>query len=484
MSIRPRICRYHANASWPWLLALFVVGMVPRVILSFGSVPLLWPDSLTYLGSAAAMADEGNYWQHEVYRTPMYPLFLAMFFKVWGHATGAGDAMIAAQRVLGLLSGLLLFCIIRRAFSERVAFGAATLFLLCPLQLYYETVLLTEAQFTFLLFIFLYVATGLVAGADQSDRGMWWLRFVALGSSGALLSLSRPIGQLLLIGFLLAFVALRRGSRRAVLGAVLSALVFVATIFPWLQINHHYYGFWGISRDFGINLYHRVIDVDQTPLPRESSDVFIRKAYRSARKYPGVTYFRVYYALRRQLALSRVPRRLHGLTADRRMGNFAVEVLMAHPQTFIPYSMRNFWQLFMSPRRSLHFCAEADGSPYLCTNHEGLASRSVQASPGPVSVRARRVVHTLMAALRIPDRLFAVFAVIGATCALFRGCRIQSLFLASIVVYFTGLAALMNCPEDRFRVPVDGLIYGFAVYGLGQVVSFAVRSRRSGVTAH
>lgn len=482
MSICKRICRCHANL--PWLLALLAIGLVPRILLSFGSVPLLWPDSLTYLGSAAAMADEGNYWMHEVYRTPVYPLFLSVFFKIWGHQTAAGDGVVLVQRLFGIASGCFLFLIVRRAFSDRVAFAAAVLFLLSPLQLYYETVILTEAQFTFLLFIFLYLATGLLAGDDLGDKGMWWLRFAAFGSSGALLSLSRPIGQLLLVAFLVAFIVFRRGSRRAVLGAGLSAAVFIATIFPWLKVNHQYYGFWGISRDFGINLFHRVIDVDETPLPPKSSDTFVRKMYLDARSRPGVTYFHVYHALRRQLSRSHVPRRLNGLTADRRMGDFALEVLMAHPQRFVPYSIRNFWQLFMSPRRSLHFCTDSAGDPYLCTNHVGLATRSVQDSPGPVSVRARRVVHSLMTVLRVPDWIFAVFGVIGATYALIKAPRIQAVFLASIVMYFTGLAALMNCPEDRFRLPVDGLIYGFVVYGLVQIIPLALKWRRGVSVAH
>ena len=146
--------RLNSLPCWPWIL--LIVGLIPRIILSLGSSPVLWPDSITYLGSAALMADEGNYWLHEIYRTPMYPLFLSIPMRIFGHTAETGDCIVFLQRCLGIASSWLLFLILRRAFNYRVALGGSILFPLSPLQLFYETSVLTKVQFTFFLFVFLW----------------------------------------------------------------------------------------------------------------------------------------------------------------------------------------------------------------------------------------------------------------------------------------------------------------------------------------
>lgn len=461
--------RTHPIAPWfrkvpTWVLTLLVVGVGVRVLLSFSTVPVLWPDSLTYLASAKLMADEGNYWLHEIYRTPMYPLFLSLFVGAGIDGVRAGEGILAAQRWFGLASAIFFFLTVRRAFSEKVALWGAVLFLLSPLQLFYETSILTEAQFILFLSIFLWLSSRLLEEAAKGEVS--WILYVTLGLSAAVLSLSRPIGQLLL-PVLLGFCFVRFGcSRKTICGAAISLAVFVVGIFPWMKVNHDRYGFWGISRDFGINMFHRVLDVDDTPLPESSTDTFVRERYLEAKPKPRTTYFHVYYALLRQLKKEETPRHLVKLRADQRMGDFALEVLAAHPYSFIPNSLVHVWRLFVSPRPSLHFCEDAGGVPYLCSNHPGLVSGLINTDPARLGDTARRVTYRLMQSIRIPDGVFALLALIGVIAGM-RGPRIeQRLFLAFTIAYFTGLAAVFNCPEDRFRLPVDGLIFAFAVVGV------------------
>jgi len=451
---------------WPWIL--IVVGLVPRIILSFGSSPVLWPDSITYLGSAALMADQGNYWLHEIYRTPLYPLFLSIPMRIFGHTAETGECIVFLQRIMGIASGLLLFLILRRAFNHRVAFGGSVLFLISPLQLFYETSLLTEVQFIFFLFVFLWIAGAMLERGHLTPLAHRW--FVALGLLGAILSLSRPIGQLLLLAVLVYYFFQFGFSRRLFFGAATSLLVFFVGVFPWLKINHDHYGFWGISRDFGINLYHRVIDVDRTPLPPISSDEFIRDIYLKAAQKPQVTYFTVYHALLRKLRREG-DRRTVKLRADQRMGDFAKEVLLSSPGQFIPNSISNFFHLFIASRRSVHFCSGGDGTPYLCSNHEGMSTRSVQVNPERPSALWRQLVSWMFRALVIPDVVVAFLCLVGVFASLRLGAgppaaKSQRLAILLSILYFTLLAALFNCPEDRFRLPVDGFIYGFAIYGV------------------
>lgn len=451
-----------------WALILLIVGGAIRVLLTFSTVPVLWPDSLTYLTSAKLMADEGNYWLHEIYRTPMYPLFLSYFVGAPYEGVRAGEGILTAQRLFGLASGFLLFLTLRRAFSAKVALWGAVLFLTSPLQLFYETSILTEAQFILFLALFLWLAGRLLE--DGAKGRTSYLLCITLGLSAAVLSLSRPIGQLLLL-VLLAFSLVRFGcSRRTMTGAALSLAVFAAGIFPWMKVNHDRYGFWGISRDFGINMFHRVLDVDDTPLPEISTDRFVRERYIKVKPKPGTTYFHVYYALLKHLKKKEPHPHFVKLLIDQRMGDFALEVLMAHPYHFIPNSLGHFWRLFVSPRPSLHFCNREGAAPYLCSNHPGVISDRIDTDPSRVSSGAKRFTYHLLRYIRIPDGIFALFAFIGIIVGIRGPAMEQRLFLAFTIAYFTGLAALFNCPEDRFRLPVDGLIFAFTIVGLLYIV--------------
>lgn len=460
--IPPIACFY--NRIPTWVLILLVVGAIPRILLTFGALPVLWPDSLTYLKSATLMAAEGNFWMHEVYRTPLYPLFLAIFLKVFDFGEQAGDCVVFVQRLLGVGSGFILFLALRRAFPHKVALWSAVLFLLSPLQLYYESVIQTEAQFIFLLMLFLWIVARIVSELKRAEVSR--LSFVLLGVIAAIMSLSRPIGQLLLV-LVLGCLLARFGLSKRMFSAVgIALIIFFVGLFPWMRVNHKHYGFWGISQDFGINLFHRILDVDQTPLPKESSDLFVRAATERAKLRGGTTYFRVYFNLIKEVRASHTKKQLTQLTVDKRMGGFAKEVLLSHPYLFIPNTVNNFWRLFVAPRRSIHFCGGRNNIPYLCSNHDGLQTLVVRADPDRLPEWARRWVHRLFRFLSLPEVFLMAFGIVGVGRSITgQGWEHRLLYLI-VIIYFTGLAALLNCPEDRFRLPIDGLIYAFSVYGV------------------
>jgi len=457
---RPR----YISALPNWLLILLLVGVLVRVIVYRGAVPVLWPDSHAYLKSAEEMAYQGNYWIHEVYRTPIYPLLLSQFLMTPPDPVLAGRLIMVVQQLCGLLSGILLFLTLRRAFSERVALWGSILFLLSPLQLFYEVCVLTEAQFILLLALFLWLAGRLIE--DVSQNRLSYLLCVTVGLAAAVLSLSRPIGQLLLVA-LWGFCVLRFGvKRRTIYGALIAGIVFLVSVFPWMKLNHDHYGFWGISRDFGINMFHRVLDIGDTPLPPQSTDRFIRNVYIQAKPNPYPTYFVVYHELKRMLKRGDTPKELVNVTIDTRMGDFALEVLRAHPYDFIPQSIAHVWRLFADPRPSLHFCEGEDLKPFLCSNHPGLEFPSVASDPKSIGRTSKRRVFYLLNILRIPDLLVSTLAFLGLAVGLTGVRSEQRLFLAFTVAYFVGLAAIFNTPEDRFRLPVDGLLLAFAVVGV------------------
>jgi hypothetical protein len=82
-----------------------------------------------------------------------------------------------------------------------------------------------------------------------------------------------------------------------------------------------------------------------------------------------------------------------------------------------------------------------------------------------------------MRAFRVPDLIVSLLGVIGLVVSLRRSNREQPLFLAFTIAYFVGLAAIFNTPEDRFRLPVDGILLAFAVVGAISIVEIMRRRR-------
>jgi hypothetical protein len=42
-------------------------------------------------------------------------------------------------------------------------------------------------------------------------------------------------------------------------------------------------------------------------------------------------------------------------------------------------------------------------------------------------------------------------------------------FLAAVVLYFTFLPAFAQSPQDRYRLPIDALLFMFSFFGAGQL---------------
>lgn len=452
-----------------WFTILVVCGVLPRLLLVLATDPIIWPDSLTYLASARNMVYHGNYWLHEIYRTPIYPLFLSNFLGAPHDPSRAGNQLILTQQVLGILTGLLFFLSLRRAFTPKIALVGATLFMLSPLQMFYEVTVLTEVQFTFFLALFIWLAGRIIEQSRSHQVSM--VLSVSLSLAAALLTLSRPIGQFLWCAVWLFCVLVGSFDRRVLLQAMISLIVFIGGIYPWMHINYSHYGFMGVSRDFGINIFHRVIDVDHTPLPERSSDTLVRQIFLEAREKSEITYFRVYFALLNKIKEEGGDKRLVKLKTDQRMGNFALEVLRSQPLSFALNSINNFWRLFVSPRVSLHFCREQGRPSYLCSNHPGVSSTLFRSSPTHSSDWSKRATFHMLSTLRIPDGIVTLLFAIGIIHALQRSDRIQVTFMLTIIAYFTGIAAVFNCPEDRFKLPVNCLIYAFSTMGLAWALS-------------
>ena len=224
-----------------------------------------WTDQGGYRMLAHGLAAGGGFTRYpgivpfvpEAIRTPGYPLFLALMFRLFG----ASHVVVAcAQTGLFVLISMMAYALGRRVGGHDAAVGAGMLTALYAPLPYFAALVLTEVWTTFVL-----VAAVLAAWrAIDGDRPGW---YAAAGFLFAYTALSRPVFILLApflggVALVLLWTRTRwreaggagqaRPQRRHVLQWALMMGVFMATVLPWLAYNHRHFGVATISPAGGI----------------------------------------------------------------------------------------------------------------------------------------------------------------------------------------------------------------------------------------
>ncbi|HSL72094.1 MAG TPA: glycosyltransferase family 39 protein, partial [Longimicrobiales bacterium] len=297
------------------LAIVLAFGALIRTMLMLASSGILWPDSSLYMLSARSMLGPGHYHNHM--KTPGYSALLAVFMA-FGETPAAGTLFIAAQHLLGLLSTAVLYLIARRLFGRSVAFCSSLVFTAHPLLLYYETSVLSEILFVFVLTILLHQSLPLLSNATRG-------RAVAVGLLCGLATLTRPVAQgfIVIITVMMIAAAFRDRWRQVVAPALLAGVTYGAVIVPWMFVNSRTYGFWGVSLGSGFGLFSRVFMVDKMD---PVADTRHREA-KAALEWARARRHSPYLASNRLLSRYRysVPE------VDRQMFDLAFETVRAHP---------------------------------------------------------------------------------------------------------------------------------------------------------
>jgi hypothetical protein len=212
-----------------------------------------WTDQGGYQQLGAAMARSGEFTRFpespvfipEVIRTPGYPAFVAVIYRLFGVNT---LPVAVAQAFVFALICLMVYAIGRRVAGEHAGMVAALMTALFPPLPYYGALVLTEVWTTFMMM----GACLVCLRAMQQDR----LRdFILAGVLFSATTIVRPAFILLLFGLAIAMPILvaserSRGRRLGQWGAL--ALAAAITMVPWFTYNYVYLGRFTLSPAGGI----------------------------------------------------------------------------------------------------------------------------------------------------------------------------------------------------------------------------------------
>ena len=213
----------------------------------------MWSDQGGYQQLGAAMAKSGEFTRFpdspvfipEVIRTPGYPAFVAVIYRLFGEHT---LPVAIAQAFVFVLICLIVFAIARRIAGERAATLAAVMTALFPPLPYYGALVLTEVWTTFVLGLAMLVCLR----AIQRDR---FGEFILAGVLFSVTTIVRPAFFLLPFGLAIAMPILvpsERSRGRRIGHWAAFALAAAITMVPWFTYNYVYLGRFTLSPAGGL----------------------------------------------------------------------------------------------------------------------------------------------------------------------------------------------------------------------------------------
>jgi len=169
----------------------------------------------------------------EALRTPGYPVFVAVFYALFGQKL---SLIILGQIMLDTMTALLLFFTITGVLGPSIGFGSALIYAIDPFVVLFTNSLGSETLFIFALAAgFYFLTRGCLLKPGQLPA----LKLGAAAVAFGLATLTRPIAFYL--APLVAIVILIRywgQAWRAAKLALLFVLFFLVTVMPWMIRNY------------------------------------------------------------------------------------------------------------------------------------------------------------------------------------------------------------------------------------------------------
>jgi 4-amino-4-deoxy-L-arabinose transferase-like glycosyltransferase len=430
LSVAPRGVQFtHVDArGYHWL----AINLLERGVFSMNTEPPYRPDNI---------------------RTPLYPLFVALWYAIAGPDL---ELVMWAQALVDVLTVAMLYRLARRVAGERVAWLAALLYALNPSSWRFCNELLTEILFGLLLTSATWLFTRYLLSGRSRDA---WGSGVLLG----LAILCKPNVQFLPLVLLLILVRGVRTRRRGWWqGVAIILLTTLALLAPWVIRNRIVFGEWFYTRTFEDNLAHvsavstlaEVQGERVAPWTERWERLYEQIVVRTARRYDW-----------ERLDASQLSPRERDARLLQTV-SVAEEIIRDHPVDFFVAHTRAWLRSFI-PQEHKFWYTRLTGEAWPVLPAEGDAlSRAWQALRRGAPVAGLRILveERLLALPPLALALWLAWGVGYIVAALLFAVglvrlrpRILTFFFATTIFYVTFVPGPIS--QIRFRLPVMPLIF-------------------------
>lgn len=432
-------------------VVIFFVALLLRLILFLIAVPhpdrFVEVDSREYDALAKNMIRSGVYsmsqgppFLPDVLRVPGYPVFLSLFYLLFGE----GPCWpIVGQLLLGALTCLLTYRLASRLFSAKAGMIAGLLLSFDLLSINFNNLLLSETLFTFLLLLGLYF---LWRGLERHSISDLLLASVSI----ALTPLCRTVGLYFFVALALLVFFHRGWDLAHRLGRVLIFVLFpLLAISAWSYRNYRAADFPGFSLSGNYNLlFYRAAAVE-AELEGTSFEEKQREMMLQFAEFDGEEMKSEYEYLRTA--------RKNSMYRDR-----AVKIITEHPLVFLKIEAWGMFNMLFTPTRSslAALLGVPTGEPIF------LFWKSRSLDEIIAGLRSSPLLFLLLIFLQLLFLVVMWGAVLVTVWQLLRQREnLRLVFLLLPICYF---AFASGGPEaySRFRVPIMPYLIILASYGL------------------
>ncbi|MDP2052583.1 MAG: glycosyltransferase family 39 protein [Acidobacteriota bacterium] len=242
----------------PALLAICAIALIHAALYIVYQAPdrqamVNWSDQRGYQRLGESLATTGQFTRYtgtetftpEVIRTPGYPAFVAVIYKVFG--LGNNTAVAVAQASVFAAICLLVFALVKRVWTTQAAVLAAMLTALYSPMPYFGALVVTELWTAF-------VATAAIVILVRAAQGGALRDFALAGMLLSATTIVRPAFVLMPFFFALAVPVLVRSQRTVprLKGWAVLTLIAGLTLLPWFTYNYVNLGKFTLSPAGGI----------------------------------------------------------------------------------------------------------------------------------------------------------------------------------------------------------------------------------------
>ena len=233
-----RVVAAHPDVACAVLVILVAVAL--RVAFFPRAPVFIHGDSYQYYRPADALMNAQGF-PLPLKRPPVYPLFVGLAGTVLGEDL---RVLVAVQHLLGVVTAALAYGVGRLTFGWRVGLLSGLATALSGGHLIYEHYVLSEAVFTVLLTLGVFL---FVAGLRQHSMKLCAGAGLAIG----LATLTRPHAQLLLIAAPVLVALWCRRRSPAVRSTAVAFLAAAVLVVPWMARNYAVHGLFTVAGSSG-----------------------------------------------------------------------------------------------------------------------------------------------------------------------------------------------------------------------------------------
>lgn len=206
---------------------MVIISLLPFLAVTIFSLNFMYfaADEYTYMNNAHSFL-RGSVESADITRFPFFPVTLSGMYFIFGEADPVSNIFVI---VLGVITILSLFFIVRKMFDENKAFWSSLILSTSPLFVFFGTRVLTEMLFMLLLLLCIYFTY-----LSRNNQKY----FILIGVFAALLFLTRYVGLYFFIIFIVFFIMEKKARKIFSKWTLLGILAFLFVLSPYMFLNY------------------------------------------------------------------------------------------------------------------------------------------------------------------------------------------------------------------------------------------------------